>query len=171
MLPVVVGTNPDRAEWLKDCLTSIRATTKHRRVFIHRTGGFEITALRAGIAKFDRFLFLQDSCEVLSPDFWDVIDNTDPTWLLGGPPMHLAVYDSFNLAAAIEDAPQVMSKQWALAWEGALATRLNLPTIWPEIHDGTGRYEDHHGRNNLVLEKPGMLRKWKGHWGQGGPDL
>lgn len=171
MLPVVIGTNPERRMWLTDCLKSIRATAKHRRVLIHDTGGFEITALRTGIATFDRFLFLHDSCEILTPTFWETVDNSDPAWLFGGPPMYLGIYDSINLAPAIEDAPQVMTKQWALAWEGALPERLPMPTLWPDIIDATGRYEERHGRTNLILEKPGMLRKFKGHWGQGGPDL
>lgn len=170
MLPVVVGTNPDRRMWLTDCLKSIRATSKHRRVFVHRTGGFEIAALRSGIELFDRFVYLHDSCEILSPDFWEAVDNTEPAWLFGGPPMYLAVYNSADLAAAIEDAPHTMTKQWALAWESALPERLPMPTLWPNVTDATGRYEEHHGRNNLILEN-GLLRKYKGHWGQGGPDL
>lgn len=170
MIPVVIGTNQQRGAWLKDCLTSIRATSKRRRVLVHDTGGFEITALRHGVSKFESFVFLHDSCEVLSPDFWDVIDNSGPTWLFGGPPMYLAVYDSQNLAAAIEDAPAEMSKQWALAWENAITERLTMPTLWPEVTDATGRLEERHGRQNLILEN-GLLRKAKGHWGQGGPDL
>lgn len=165
VVPVVVGTNPERTHWLKDCLTSIRATTRHRRVHVHRTGGFELTALRAGVTRYRRFLFLQDSCEVLDPRFWDVIDATEPAWLFGGPPMYLGVYDSTHLEAAIRDAPANPSKDDAIRWESELGSRLHHLTLWPDVHDGTAHHEHHHGRDNLVLQNR-YLRKWKGNWGQ-----
>lgn len=163
--PVVIGTNPERGDWLNDCLRSIRATTKNRRVLIHDTGGYEISALRTGMKHFRRFLFLHDSCEVLHPDFWHTIDNSAPTWLFGGPPMYLAVYERNPLEEALTGSPETMDKSTSIAWEGELPKRLNYPTLWPEVTDAVGRTEDRHGRPNLVLEND-FLRKWKGSWGQ-----
>lgn len=163
--PVVVGTNPERTDWLKDCLASIRATSHHRRVLIHDKGGYEIAALRTGLANFRRFLFLHDSCEILSHEFWDIIDHSPPIWMFGGPPMYLAVYDGATLEDAIAHAPEEMTKGSSIVWEGELPQRLSLPTLWPEVHDGTGHMEQRHGRPNLVLENE-HLRKWKGSWGQ-----
>ena len=160
-IPVVIGSHPG-SPWLADCLRSIPTG---RTVKVHRTGGYEITALRTACRYFDRFLFLQDSTEVLHREFWDIIDTAEPTWLFGGPPMYLGVYDRTNLEACIEDAPAEMNKEWSIAWEGALPERLTLPTLWPEVTDATGRFEERHGRNNLVLENK-LLRKWKGSWGQ-----
>lgn len=157
--PVVVGSHPG-SPWLADCLKTIPTG---RTVKVHRAGGYEIAALRAGCRHYDRFLFLQDSTEVLHPGFWDVIDTCEPSWLFGGPPMYLGVYDRDQLEPAIEDAPLVMDKAWSIAWEGALPKRLNYPTLWPGITDGTGRIEERHGRKNLVLENK-YLRKWKGTW-------
>jgi hypothetical protein len=159
--PVVIGSHPD-SPWLNDCLKTIPTD---RPVEVHRTGGYEIAALRTGILHFDRFLFLQDSCEVLDPAFWNIIDNTTPTWLFGGPPMYLGVYHRNDLEQAIGDAPQVMDKAGSIAWEGALPKRLNYGCLWPEVSDATGRHEDRNGRLNLVLEN-NLLRKWKGSWGQ-----
>lgn len=163
LLPVVIGTNPERGDWLNDCIASVRATTKRRRVLIHDAGGFEIAALRTGVAHFRRFLFIQDSCEVLHPTFWDVIDSTETAWLFGGPPMYMAVYNRDDLKPAIADAPQTMDKQSSIVWEGELAKRLEYPTLWPDVTDTTGRIEEHHGRKNLVLENR-YLRKFKGTW-------
>lgn len=148
-------------------MASIRATSKRRRVLVHTDGGYEITALRTGITNFPRFLFLHDSCEVLHPDFWTIIDITTPTWLFGGPPMFLAVYDSKDLDRALEDAPYGydITKATSIAWEGELPKRLPYPTLWPEVTDATGHIQERHGRTNLVLENR-LLRKWKGNWGQ-----
>lgn len=169
MLPVVIGTNPERGDWADDCVASIRATSSRRRVYVHRDGGYELTALRAGMARFKRFVFLHDSCEVLDPAFWRIVDNAEPSWFFGGPPMYLSIYDSNQLGQAITTAPtgEEITKRAAIEWEGLLPLRLPMPTIWPEVHDGTGRFEQHHGRQNLVLENT-YLRKWKGNWGQGG---
>lgn len=167
MIPVVVGTNPERGHWLKDCIRSIRATSRHRRVHIHKTGGYELTALRAGVTRFKKFLFLHDSVEVLNPAFWEIIDTTPPAWIFGGPPMYMAVYDSAELVKALEDAPygRDMTKVLSIYWEGELANRIQYPTLWPEVIDANGRLEEHHGRLNLVLENE-FARKWKGNWGQ-----
>lgn len=165
MIPVVIGTNPDRRDWLRDCIASIRRTSKHRRVLIHDAGGYEIAALRTGLKHFRSFLFLHDSCEVLDPDFWGIVDSTSPAWLFGGPPMYLAVYNGGLLEDAIAHAPDTMDKINSIAWEGELPKRLDQPTIWPDVTDATGRIEERHGRPNLVLENR-YLRKWKGNWGQ-----
>lgn len=163
MIPVVIGTNPERGPWLRDCLTSIRRTSRYRRVHVHRDGGYELTALRAAMTRYDRFLFVHDSCEILHSDFWGAVDNTGPTWLFGGPPMYLGVYNSLDLRAALTDAPSDVDKQTSIRWESELPNRLPCPTLWPEVNDATGRIEEHHGRRNLILENR-YLRKWKGTW-------
>ena len=161
MIPVVIGSHPD-SPWLADCLKTI---PNNRPVTIHHEGGYEIAALRTAIRHHDKFLFLQDSCEVLNPAFWNIIDNTTPTWLFGGPPMYLGVYHRNALEQAITDAPEAMDKAGSIAWEGALPKRLNHGCLWPEVTDATGRLEERHGRTNLVLENR-YLRKFKGNWGQ-----
>lgn len=167
MLPIVVGTNPERTEWLKDCLASIRRTSSRRRVLIHGDGGYEIAALRTAVKHFSRFVYIHDSCEVLSSDFWDVIDHLDgPSWLFGLPGMYLGVYDHADLAPILNEAPDPVDKAMSIQWEGRIRERLPYPTLWPDVVDATGRYEERHGRMNLVLEND-LLRKWKGNWGQG----
>lgn len=159
--PVVIGSHPG-SPWLYDCLKTI---PKNRSITVHQDGGYEITALRTGLKHHRRFLFLQDSTEVLHRDFWKIIDESDPTWLFGGPPMYLAVYQGGPLEDAIDIAPEHMTKGSSIYWEGELAKRLPMPTLWPDVHDGTARREHRHGRDNLVLENS-YLRKWKGNWGQ-----
>lgn len=165
MIPVVIGTNPGRRPWLNDCLTSIRATTKRRRVFVHRTGGYELAALRAGTTRFKKFLYLHDSVEILHKDFWETIDAALPSWLFGAPHMYLAVYNTSDLISALAEAPQTLTKADSIAWESELGTRIRYPILWPDVIDTTGRYEERHGRTNLVLENE-LIRKWKGNWGQ-----
>ena len=160
--PVVVGSHPG-SPWLADCMKTI---PKNRTVKVHAAGGYEIAALRTACQEYDRFLFLQDSTEVLHSDFWKTIDSTPTAWLFGGPPMYLGIYNRKDLNQPLAEAPQTLDKRAAIEWEGLLPLRLNYPVLWPEVTDLTGRYEERHDRMNLVLENR-YLRKWKGNWGQG----
>lgn len=164
MLPVLIGTHPDRKAWLEDCLTSIEATTD-REVIIHHEGGYEIAALRTGCAWSDRFLFIQDSVTILSPLFWEVIDRqSSPAWLTGWPPMFMGIHNSATLKPLLAEYPEVMSKQEAIEAEAALPQRLDYPTLWPDITDRTAlRTETRHGRENLVLGNH-LFEKAKGTW-------
>lgn len=151
MLPVVVGTHPERPHWLDDCLTSIRRTTK-RRVLVHEAGGYEIAAIRTGYARFSRFLFLQDSVTILSPEFWTIVDaRRGPAWLSGWPPMFLGIWDE-SAKPLIDSLPEQQSKEDSIRLEGEIPAQLGWSTIWPEVTDHTAlRREDRHGRNNLVV--------------------
>ena len=163
MLPLVIGSHPD-SPWIKDWQPR---KLGNRPVHVHRHGGYELAALRAGCEHFTRFLFLQDSTEVLHPEFWDVIDGLDgPAWLFGDPGMYLGVYDRPDLEPALADAPDPVDKRQSIEWEGRIRSVINAPTLWPDVTDATGRLEERHGRTNLVLENR-LLRKWKGNWGQG----
>jgi hypothetical protein len=162
MLPVVVGTHPERKAWLDDCLASIRATTWRRPIHVHRTGGYEPAAIRTGCATFPRFLYLQDSVTILHPDFWTAIDASGPAWLAGWPPMFLAIYDS----AAVEPhlPTHEVSKVESTHLEGSLPSVLPMPTLWPDVIDANHlRREDRHGRDNLVLGNH-LFEKHKGTW-------
>lgn len=161
MIPLVIGSHPN-SPWIQDWPRGFG----QRRFHIHRAGGYELAALRAGVARYDRFLYLQDSCEILTPDFWRVVDAlTEPHFIFGPPGMYLGVYDTETLRPVLEQAPTTVDKRTSIEWEGHIRARLPYPTLWPEVTDAVGRFEDRHGRPNLVLENP-LLRKWKGNWGQ-----
>lgn len=165
LVPVVIGTAPDRNAWLHDCLTSIRTTSaRGRRVHIHRNGGFEPAAIRAGCEKFKRFLFLQDSATILDPAFWTVIDQSGPAWVAGPPHMHLAIYEA---AAILPLLPtEAVTKDQSIHLESDIPTRLHMPMLWPDVIDTTHlRHETRHGRDNLVLGNS-LFEKHKGSWGQ-----
>jgi hypothetical protein len=166
MYPVVVGTNRERTAWLNDCLQSIRATSKPRRfIYVHKDGGFEPAAIRAGCAKFDRFLFIHDSVVIQHPDFWTAIDNSEPAWLAGWPPMMIAVYEAQDVLPHLPEHD--VTKREAVQLESTLPGLLNMPTIWPDITDANHlRMEERHGRTNMVLGNE-LWEKYKGNWGQG----
>lgn len=160
-IPLVIGSHPG-SPWINDW-----PRFGPRRVHIHRDGGYELTALRAAVDRYPRFIYLQDSCEVLSPAFWTTIDAlTEPTWIFGPPGMYLGVYDSAELRPVLDQAPTHVDKRTSIEWEGLIRDRLPHPTIWGEVTDAVGRMEERHGRMNLVLENQ-FLRKFKGNWGQG----
>jgi len=164
MLPVVIGTNPERKPWLDECLASIRATSsRRRRVHIHETGGYEPAAIRTGCSKFERFLFLHDSVTILHRDFWDIIDASGPAWLAGWPPMFLGIFNAADIEPLLPTYE--VSKRESCDLEGALPHRLHMPTLWPDVVDTTAlRREDRHGRDNLVLGVEGVWEKHKGTW-------
>jgi hypothetical protein len=165
MIPVVIGTNPERSDWLRDCLTSIKATDpRHHPITVHSQGGYEPAALRTGTNLHERFLFLQDSCTILRPEFWDVIDDTEgPAWLAGYPPMHLAIHDSAQLRLLLPD--HAVTKDESISMEIGWPRQLNYNTIWPDITDANHLRKEHrHGRDNLVLGND-LFEKHKGTWG------
>ena len=165
MIPVVVGTNPERTDWFNDCIRSIRATTKGRRVRVHRDGGYEPAAIRNGCNTFKRFLFIHDSVTILDPEFWTIIDNSGPAWLAGWPPMCMAVYDAAAVLPHLPDHP--VTKREAVELEGTLPQSLPMETIWPDVTDANHlRMEVRHGRMNMVLGNH-LWEKHKGNWGQG----
>lgn len=166
LTPVVVGTHPDRTDWLDDCLASIRATsTKRRKILVHETGGYEPAGILTGCATYNRFLYIHDSVTILSKDFWQTIDNSGPAWLAGHPPMFLAIYDAHTVAPLMPTGK--VSKREAISLESNLPSALTMPTIWPDVSDATAlRHEVKHGRDNLVLGNDYFL-KHKGNWGQG----
>lgn len=160
MVPLVIGSHPG-SPWIGDWPRFGR-----RRVMVHRAGGYEITALRAAVTRFDRFVFLQDSCQILSREFWSTVDALEgPAFLFGHPGMYLGVYNSRDLIPALEQAPTTIDKHTSIQWEGRIRELLPYPTLWPEVTDATGHHEERHGRTNLVLRNE-FLAKFKGNWGQ-----
>lgn len=157
---MVIGTDPDRAGWLEDCLATI---PRDRQVLIHYPGGYEIAALRTGCGTFDRFLFLPDSTEILTPNFWPVVDAHDTAWLFGWPGCYVGIYTTDTLRPFLDTAPDRVDKEEAIRWETRIRDALKYPTIWPDIADRRGRIEDRHGRTNLVIGNE-HIRKWKGTW-------
>lgn len=166
MIPVVIGTHPDRAEWLTDCLAAIKATSSPRRtVVVHSTGGYEAAAIRTGCEQFPRFLFIHDSVTILHKDFWKAVDASGPAWLAGHPPMCMAIYDTAAVEPHLPD--HEVTKHESCLLEGHLPTVIPMPTLWPEITDTNHlRMEHRHGRLNMVLGNELWL-KHKGNWGQG----
>ena len=165
MIPVVIGTHPDRSMWLEDCLTSIKATSSPKReVFVHRTGGYEPAAIRSGCSKFEQFLFIHDSVTILQEEFWEIIDASGPAWLAGWPPMFLAIYNRADVQMHLP--LDEVTKQGACNLEGSLPSVVPMTTIWPDITDQTHlRMEERHGRLNMILGNH-LWEKAKGNWGQ-----
>lgn len=164
MIPIVIGTNPEHIDWLQDCLKSIAATDKrHHPIVIHDTGGYEPAALRTGTNLFERFLFLHDTCTILSPAFWDIIDTTvGPAWLAGYPPMQLGIHESAQLRPLLPD--HAVDKYESINCEITWPRILNYSTIWPDIVDANAlRREIKHDRDNLVLGNT-YFEKHKGTW-------
>lgn len=165
MIPVVIGTHPDRGEWLEDCLTSIKRTSSTKReVFVHETGGYEPAAILAGCSRFETFLFIHDSVTILHKDFWKTIDKSGPAWLSGWPPMLMAIYNRDDVQ--IHMPRHQVTKQEACNLEGSLPSVVPMKTIWPEITDDNRlRMEERHGRLNMILGNH-LWEKAKGNWGQ-----
>lgn len=167
-LKVFVGTAKGREDWLAQCLVSMGS----REVRVISSGAYELGKLSTIYWHHggDRFLFLQDSVEVLSDEFWERLEEFDGSVGLLPEPApfgcYMGVYERKHLKDFVW--PVMRSKEdsieWETRWVRDYVDRVGgVPVMFPELTDATGRVESRFGRENLVLENE-MFRKWKGTW-------
>lgn len=167
-LKVFIGTAQGRENWLAQCLASMGS----REVRVISSGAYELGKLSTiyWYHGGDRFLFLQDSVEVLSEAFWDRLEEfPNSVGLLPNPApfgCYMGVYERKHLKDFVW--PVMRSKEDSIEhetrWTSIYAERAGeVPIMFPELTDQSGRTEVRFGRNNLVLENE-MFRKWKGTW-------
>lgn len=172
MHDVVIGTWEGREQWSEWCRFSLLQSGYQGNIHIVKSPHYEVgcLALAAEVVKGDRFLFLQDSFEVTSREFWDYIPEGS-SWLFGRPVMYAGVYETEVVRRIIGEYPLSDDKRTAIHRETLFCdhyTRVTgAPSIWPDVTDDTALGEaERFGRNNLVLGNA-FVRKWKGTWESG----
>ncbi len=165
---IVVGSSPDRQEWLADCSGSI----KRDHIAVVNTG-YELGKIRWVIenTNADRFLFLQDSWLIKDEGFWDLLQAHSGSVAINSDPYYFGCYAGVYERSVIEQigVPVMADKREAILneidWHKAYVGIAGEPTVlFPDLTDNnaTGTV-DRHGRINLVLENK-YIAKYKGTW-------
>lgn len=166
----VIGSSPDRTEWLADCSASIQ-----REHIVVSGWGFELAKIRWVMdnTTAERFLLLQDSWIVKSEGFWDLLEQFEGSVALTKDPYFFGCYAGVYERSVIEriGVPVVEDKRHSILleidWHRKYVEAHGEPTVlFPELADrnATGIVE-RHGRENLVLENEFVV-KYKGTWGR-----
>jgi hypothetical protein len=169
-LTTVVATAPGREQWLTQCLQSLAGRNV---LVVSLEHGFELGKIEWVYRNttLERFLFLQDSAEVLSKGFWGRLDEfPGSVALLGDPSVYgsyMGVYERKVLDKLV-GWPLVNSKMSSIAneimWTRDYADKAgSVPVLFPDLIDADGYMGEKFGRMNLVLENQ-YFRKWKGTW-------
>jgi len=164
----VIGSSPGREAWLADCSASI--TREHIAVV---SFGYELGKIRWVIENTtaDRFLFLQDSWQIRSEGFWDLLEQFEGSVALTRDPYFFGCYAGVYERSVIErlGVPVVKDKAHSILleidWHRRYVALHGEPTVlFPGLTDGNAvREEERYGRVNLVLENE-FVTKWKGTW-------
>jgi hypothetical protein len=167
-LLIVIGSSPDRQEWLADCSSSIR----REHIAVVNTG-FELGKIAWVInnTNADRFLFLQDSWLIKDEGFWDLLESHSGSVAINADPYYFGCYTGVYERWVIDEigVPFMRDKREAIKneidWHKAYVEVAGKPAVlFPELTDknATGTVE-RHGRINLVLEND-YIAKYKGTW-------
>jgi len=164
----VIGSSPDRHEWLADCSASIRR--EHIAVV---NSGYELGKIRWVMenTNADRFLFLQDSWQVKDDGLWDLLEAQSGSVAITNDPYYYGCYAGVYERWVIEQigVPLIADKREAIRneidWHKSYVEVSGNPQVlFPELIDrNSTRQEEKHGRTNLVLEND-YLVKYKGTW-------
>ena len=164
----VIGSSPDRQAWLADCSASLGR--EHIAVVSY---GYELAKIAWVMENttVDRFFFLQDSWQVKSPAFWDLLEQFEGSVALTQDPYFFGCFTGVYERHIIDriGVPVVEDKAHSILleidWHRRYVEASVEPTVlFPELTDAnaTGVVE-RHGRKNLVLEND-LVVKWKGTW-------
>jgi hypothetical protein len=167
-LLIVIGSSPERQEWLSDCSSSI----KREHIAVVNTG-FELGKIAWVInnTNADRFLFLQDSWLIKDEGFWDLLESHPSSVAINADPYYFGCYTGVYERWVIDEigVPFMRDKREAIKneidWHKAYVEVAGKPAVlFPELTDNnaTGTVE-RHGRINLVLEND-YIAKYKGTW-------
>lgn len=163
---IVISTSRGRSDWLKACIESVG-----RPCIVVYNDSFELGAINWVFAntKIQRFLYLQDSVQVKSEDFWELLSSTTGSVAIGDSPgpfgSYLGVYERSVLKKVGVPVPSgktdavYLETVWARNYELAAGTYTYLFRGF-----GTSESKEQYlGRQNMVSENR-YLKKFKGTW-------
>ncbi len=165
---VVVGTSPGREIWVKQCLESLT-----RESLVVSGFGFELGTISFILKNttIERFVFIQDSVQILDNQVFDIIENMPgPNCLLHDPDCYgsyMGVYDRKHLNRLLTSP--AFSKEDSIRNERVWTSE--YLKFASGCNHALGRewqvkgYETSNGRVSQIIETK-FLRKYKGDWGQ-----
>jgi len=165
---IVIGSSPDRQGWLADCSASIGR--EHIAVVNY---GFELGKIQWVMenTNADRFLFLQDTWQIKSEGFWDLLDSFEGSVALMNHPYFFGCFAGVYERRFVEKigTPKVTEKYQSIVsereWNRQYVEHAGEPVVlFPDLNDRNAtRVVERHGRDNLVLENDFVV-KFKGTW-------
>ena len=165
---IVVGTSPGRENWVKQCLESLT-----RESLVVSGFGFELGTISFILESttIERFVFIQDSVQILDNRVFDIIENMPgPNCLLHDPDCYgsyMGVYDRKHLTKILTSP--AFSKEDSIRNE--MVWTSEYLKVASGCNHGLGKewkvkgYETSNGRVSQIIETK-FLRKYKGDWGQ-----
>jgi hypothetical protein len=165
---IVIGTSPDRSEWLAGSSGSIG-----REHIVVSNYGFELAKIAWVMdnTTAERFLFLQDSWVVKTPTFFTLLEQTVGSVALLSYPNFFGCYAGVYERSVIKQIgiPVVESKVDSVklekAWhESYVAVSGEPHVLFPQLTDKEAAEERfYNGRRNLILENEYVV-KYKATW-------
>jgi hypothetical protein len=182
---IVITTSPASAAWLPACLASVQQYAEGRPILVvgnlcapdlptgvefvqNDWNAWELGGIYRGAQRFEQFVHLMDTTEVLSAELFRQMDTQESgVYLCDGFFSYLGKY----LRRYIEPIgiPKITTKQEAIACEGAwnaayLHQDRTARPYTPMLPIHTKEFVTKHDRLNMVLTN-GHIVKWKGTWG------
>jgi len=169
---IVIVSSFKTRPWLNDLLNSIGNYTK-QRVVVHynstEENEYEMGGIKRGLQEgFEEFFLLHDTCVIKTKQLFDVIFYRYLGSSVAISPLFLSYLGKYRRETLLKcTIPEVRTKRQAVDAE----TNFNKEYIekepffhvmYPEF-DIKYRFEEKHGRNNMVLESEGLI-KYKGTW-------
>lgn len=163
---IVIATTKGREDWAADCLQSL-GEYNGAPILVLNQYEYELGKIRWVYehTDIDQFLFLQDSVIVKDYGWIDELFSHSDSVSLSHQPffMYLGKYTREGLSKL--GIPTIHTKLEAVwhedAWTSRYASLNDVRTLWA-LHD-TDVFEERHGRRNMVLENPHIV-KYKGTW-------
>lgn len=162
---IVIGTTADGSRWVDALYATLRTDYP-----VVKVRAWELDAILYGAGRFDEFVFLPQSTEIVDNDLWRVVfeEHAGRSVSLAQHPstfgMYLGKYRSDILRCL--EMPMIHNKRDAIHWED----RWMLPYLEmdPDIVDlddlpHSNVFEQKFGRLNMVVENR-WLRRYKGSW-------
>lgn len=160
MQGIVICHHPANKLFLDDLLKSIKTDYP---VFVCVDGkdrpesSYELGAIAAASKKFDEFVFLQDTCVIKDNALFERLFS-----LPGNVALTSGFYHYMGKYADLREIPSASSKEQSILLETRWM-RGRHGVFDPELPVHTDIFEDRHGRKNMKLENPYII-KWKGTW-------
>lgn len=158
---IVITTSDHTKAWLPEMLESIK-DVKYP-IYIQdngASGGFELAGIQAGKERFNEFVHLMDSAVIKDTTLFDKLFwMPGHVFLTKGGYHYMGKFVSDNLPMI----PKVNNKGEAITYELSWLGEKPRSYFSPDLPVHTDVFEEKHGRRNMVLENPFII-KYKATW-------
>ncbi|HEY9704661.1 MAG TPA: hypothetical protein V6C58_19625 [Allocoleopsis sp.] len=160
---IVITTHKSTKPFFDDLIKSLK-DCKYPICIVDNTeiNHFEKGGLLVGMKNFDEFIYLHDTVIIKNLELFDILFSKEGFYSISpGFLMYLGKYDSKKLSTL--NLPSVNSKYDAILMELWLKHNIPCDCFDKTFIDGNHRFEERHGRKNMVLENDYLI-KYKGTW-------